>query len=356
MKAKKLIAVRLLMLMAVFASAQEPLEDVSVSFELQRGALTATAAQPPAAGDGVQVGLRQQSLGAYIVSVWRRDGGVMIEKTTPAGRVGLTPPMSAPAGRKVKAAARNEPDGSVRVWLELDGKVAAAAVDRQPLLGPGTAEILSRNAQYTATNMVVEPAQPDDVVPPAIGGPEAQNVTDMLATIFWTTDEPADGQVEYGETVKYGQSSGLARGPALSHTAPLAGLKPAAVYHFRVKSRDARGNLAVSPDQTFTTGTGPDKEAPYASIQSPVPGAGLTGEVGLSASAFDDTKVAGLQFRLDGVVIGSELLEAPYSMNWDTRSASNGTHVLTAAVRDGSGKTSVSGPVTVVVRNSAQAR
>jgi pectate lyase len=43
-----------------------------------------------------------------------------------------------------------------------------------------------------------------------------------------------------------------------SHSASLSGLSAATVYHYRVKSRDAAGNLATSGDFTFTTtGTTP---------------------------------------------------------------------------------------------------
>jgi len=38
-----------------------------------------------------------------------------------------------------------------------------------------------------------------------------------------------------------------------SHQQRLAGLSPNTTYHYRVKSSDAAGNPAASPDRTFTT-------------------------------------------------------------------------------------------------------
>lgn len=344
------IRILLLLLCASAQGQQEPLEDVSVSFSLKRGALTATKAEPPAPSDGVQVELRGGEAGAYVVSVWRRDGGVQIEKVTPAGRAALTPVMAAPAASKIRASVRNEPDGSARVWLELDGKTAAAVVDRDPVRGAGRNEVLSRNAQFETNGVKVEAAPQADVVAPVINGPEAQNVTDMLATVYWSTDEPADGLVEYGETAAYGRTAKLAA-LATSHTAALGGLKANTQYHYRVKSKDAQGNVAASPDMLFTTTAGPDREGPDVTITSPPPAAGLTGEVQLSANAFDDNKVAGVTFRVDGVIIGSELPEPPYGLAWDTRKVANGVHVLTAAARDSAGKVTISGPVTVTIRN-----
>src|SRR5205814_10061232 len=39
----------------------------------------------------------------------------------------------------------------------------------------------------------------------------------------------------------------------LSHSQALSGLTPATLYHYRVKSKDAAGNLATSGDFTLTT-------------------------------------------------------------------------------------------------------
>src|SRR4029077_3949372 len=41
----------------------------------------------------------------------------------------------------------------------------------------------------------------------------------------------------------------------VSHVVTLSGLAASTTYHYRVKSRDAAGNLAISADFTFTTAT-----------------------------------------------------------------------------------------------------
>lgn len=73
------------------------------------------------------------------------------------------------------------------------------------------------------------------------------------ATITWTTDEPADSQVEYGETSAYGSSTALSASLVTSHSMEVSGLDPLTTYHFRVISKDANGNPVVSPDATFLT-------------------------------------------------------------------------------------------------------
>src|SRR5207302_10627629 len=86
-------------------------------------------------------------------------------------------------------------------------------------------------------------------------------------TLFRTTDEPADAQVEYGQTAGYGSSSPVNGAFLFSHSQPLTGLSNGTLYHYRVKSKDVAGNLSVSSDATFTTLTPPDTTPP---LNSPI--------------------------------------------------------------------------------------
>ena len=81
-------------------------------------------------------------------------------------------------------------------------------------------------------------------------------ITSNSARISWTTNEAADTQVDYGLTTAYGSSSSLDTLLSTSHGVALAGLAPGTLYHYRLRSRDVAGNLAISGDGTFTT-TGP---------------------------------------------------------------------------------------------------
>jgi hypothetical protein len=95
-----------------------------------------------------------------------------------------------------------------------------------------------------------------DGTPPLISFVSASSVSGTAATIAWTTNEPASSQVEYGPTTAYGSSTVLDASLVTSHSQALAGLTPDTLYHYRLKSRDAAGNLAVSADYTFATLTG----------------------------------------------------------------------------------------------------
>jgi regulation of enolase protein 1 (concanavalin A-like superfamily) len=96
----------------------------------------------------------------------------------------------------------------------------------------------------------------------------------------------------------------------------------------------------------------PDTQPPSVAMTAPAPGATVRGTVSVTASATDDVSVAGVQFKLDGANLGSELALAPYTVPWNTASASNGSHTLTAVARDASGKTTTSSSLNVTVNNA----
>ena len=78
-------------------------------------------------------------------------------------------------------------------------------------------------------------------------------MTSSSAQIVWQTNELAGSQVEYGLTTNYGSSTPLDPALVFSHATPLTNLLANTTYHYRAKSKDAAGNLAVSGDFIFTT-------------------------------------------------------------------------------------------------------
>ena len=99
---------------------------------------------------------------------------------------------------------------------------------------------------------------PPDTSLPIISNLEAACDTPQSASISWFTDRITDAQVKYGVDASYGTTTDVQDVPSTEykctkHTVPLRGLKPGTTYHFRAKSKDMSGNLAVSADQTFVT-------------------------------------------------------------------------------------------------------
>src|SRR5438128_4345417 len=73
--------------------------------------------------------------------------------------------------------------------------------------------------------------------------------------------------------------------------------------------------------------------APTVVVTAPGGGATVTGSVAVKACASDNSGIAGVQFKLDGVNLGAEVTTAPYSITWSTTTAANGAHMLTAVAR-----------------------
>ena len=105
------------------------------------------------------------------------------------------------------------------------------------------------------------PPPPPDTTPPIISSVQATNITTTGTNIVWSTNEAADSFVEYGATTAYGTSVSSST-LVTSHNLSLGGLTPATPYHFRVKSKDASSNQAVSVDYTFMTASLVDTAAP----------------------------------------------------------------------------------------------
>ena len=87
---------------------------------------------------------------------------------------------------------------------------------------------------------------------PVISNVSVSDLTNTAATVKWLTNQPASTQVEYGKTTSYGSSTTLDPANVTSHSVSLSGLTANTLYHYRVKSGNANGDV-VSADYTFTT-------------------------------------------------------------------------------------------------------
>jgi glucose/arabinose dehydrogenase/chitodextrinase len=132
------------------------------------------------------------------------------------------------------------------------------------------------------------------------------------------------------------------------------GLTAGTSHSYRVSAVDAAGNESALSSAVSATTPGPDSSPPTALVTAPAAGSVVSGSVSVTATASDDVGVAGVQFLLDGAPLGSEDTTAPYGITWDTTTASNGVHVLSARARDAAGNTGTSSSSrTVTVSNTA---
>jgi hypothetical protein len=122
-------------------------------------------------------------------------------------------------------------------------------------------------------------------------------------------------------------------------------------YYYRVKAVDKAGNLGPASPQASAV-VSADTTAPTVSLSAPASGASLSGTVAVTATASDAVGVTSVQFQLDGQALGAADTSSPYSANWDTTTAPDGPHTLTAIARDAAGNATTSAARTVAVHNT----
>ncbi|MBI1911384.1 MAG: fibronectin type III domain-containing protein [Deltaproteobacteria bacterium] len=124
------------------------------------------------------------------------------------------------------------------------------------------------------SNEATKTIQAADTAGPVISGVYASNITPETAGVNWVTDEPSDSQIEYGTTASYGYKLPLNDTMVTAHSETIEGLAPSTLYHYKVLSRDASGNITTSADYTFTTDAASDVTSP---VISNVAVSGITG-------------------------------------------------------------------------------
>jgi chitodextrinase len=143
--------------------------------------------------------------------------------------------------------------------------------------------------------------------------------------------------------------------------------------NFKTKSTSGTANMAFRPSTALLSSTTNqnllssvsatgsanytiDALGPDLSITAPVSGSTLSGpSVNIEANAADSAGVAGVQFKLDGNNLGTEITTSPYSFVWDSTTVTDGTHILSAVARDSFGNTATSSPISITVANTPTA-
>jgi len=89
------------------------------------------------------------------------------------------------------------------------------------------------------------------------------------------------------------------------------------------------------------------------SITAPKEGHTVSGVVSITSTVSSLNPVTGVQYYLNGLPLGPVQTVAPYTLNWDTKTANNGFNTLVAVATDSTSATATSPNVTVKVANIA---
>ncbi len=206
-------------------------------------------------------------LDAFLVRVpTQRLGGGGDQGDVKAPTVHISSPSSGATvqGTLTASASAADAGGVAGVRFELDGQplgvedttapYTVAWNTRNTPAGTHALRAIARdNAGNQATSPTVTVVVTSDLSPPLLSNLQATGIGTSSATIVWSTDEPASSGVQYGTTTTYSMWTTLGTGLTRSHAVEIMGLRPGTVYHYRVLSRDAARNLAISTDRTFTT-------------------------------------------------------------------------------------------------------
>jgi thermitase len=128
---------------------------------------------------------------------------------------------------------------------------------------------------------------------------------------------------------------------------------PNGSHYLSAKAYDAAGNVGTSSSVGVNVSNpAADPIAPSATVSSPVLGAGVSGVCNVTISGSDNVGVTKMEWYLDNVLQGSNP-GAVGNFSWNTTTAANGVHVVSAKAYDAAGNMGTSGPATVVVVNDS---
>jgi glucose/arabinose dehydrogenase len=203
-----------------------------------------------------------------------------------------------------------------------------------------TIDTPSANTIYTATYTDIGPVVN---TPPTVAlTAPANNSSGTTGTPILLTANAADsdGTVSGVEFFENGVKIG-----ATDTSSPYGVMWTPATVGQRSLSARAADNSGATTTSTAATVTisapTSDTQPPVATLSAPANlASGLAGTLTLSAAATDNVGVAGVEFQLDGVQVGSTDTSAPYSVSVDSNQYASGQHVVRARARDAAGNLS----------------
>lgn len=231
-------------------------------------------------------------------------------------------------------------------WTQI-GTVNLSSLAGQVFIGIA---VTSHNNTILATDTFDNVTIITNTNPPVISNVTTSSSNQNGATITWNTDKLADSQVEYGTTTAYGSSTSLNTSLVTAHTQAITGLNAGTTYHYRVKSADAAGHLAVSGDYTVTIAT-PDTQPPTTPTNLAATAVSAT-QVKLAWTAStDNVAVTGYRIFRNNTQIATSTTNS-YT---DTTATANSTYSYVVSAYDAAGNVSPTSNTATVTTPQAPA-
>lgn len=188
------------------------------------------------------------------LSSFSNYGVTTVDLGAPGSGIVSTVPTSTYASYDGTSMATPHVTGAVALYASAQSGVVTAQSIRQAILGSATptASLSGKTVTGARLNIYAALNLNNDQTPPQISGISAQPGS-TTAVITWTTNEVATTEVLYGTDQNNLNQTFNDPNLTLSHQAGLSGLTKLTTYYFRVRSRDAAGNVTTAAVQSFTT-------------------------------------------------------------------------------------------------------
>ncbi len=177
----------------------------------------------------------------------------------------------------------------------------------------------------------------------------------MLPQKIWNNVDQLNGVVQYSESILQGTSVYQGSGVLVTiHFQAIAVGSSLLSFDFISGSTIDTNIVYLSSDRLSSVGSSVVNvvaTAPTVAISEPLASSTLSGNINITAVASSSSSVVGMQFKIDGVNLGVEDTTSPYSMMWDTTTATNTVHVISAVGRDTEGNLVLAPDVLVTVSN-----
>lgn len=206
---------------------------------------------------------------------------------------------------------------------------SAACSVPSPSYGVATMQLnVDAAGDYRIWTHMYAPGESSNTVMLEIDGGNCHMVGDggvQLQSWVWVNHQNGSASNYISETLSSG-----------NHTVKLIGVEPS-VKVDRI--------LAVADESCIPSGSGDncmitsDTTKPTVNITSPSDAETVSGTTTIEASATDDTRVARVEFYIQGNLVDT-VASSPYKYNWDTTSYANATYTIMAKAYDAEGNNS----------------
>ncbi|MFC1647862.1 glycine-rich domain-containing protein [Nanoarchaeota archaeon] len=178
----------------------------------------------------------------------------------------------------------------------------------------------------------------EDTDPPVISAVGSNDVDNSSASINWTTDEAANGTVNYGTTIGLGTKA-YDTDLLTNRNISLTSLVNNTFYYYNVTSCDSGGYCTEEGNYNFTTAQNVDVTAPIITLDKPSDSSGdIDGTISFNFTLTDESAVSNCTFTFDSALNQSNLsVDKEVTQTFTLTNVAAGDHTWSVNCTDSGG-------------------